>query len=336
MTQLDAYRRDEERESRLASADAEDLFAEMQPAQPEEVHEEPVYLQLVEPVKVEAKTAQDEDVAAHEENSIVNLHEAITEHASPTLALPTMTSSSSSVWSVSITVPPSFSKSPATAESGGVRTSPTSSIHVDDLQSDDIHDKLVYPTAAQHESAPKSTTLTGPSSLNSQQSAPLQTAISPVTQSTSTAASSPHVSVTIETLEPELARADKTDSAARTTGSNGDRRHTSASSHAPQSPPKASSSGPSLIYRTVNSGQQQATASPARRNESKPQVIYTHGHHSTHQPNESIYGTIMKRLLALEVNSTLSTTYLEEQSRMVWDTFRRIEDRLLTMEKTVS
>jgi len=44
----------------------------------------------------------------------------------------------------------------------------------------------------------------------------------------------------------------------------------------------------------------------------------------------------MKRLLALEVNSTLSTTYFEEQSRMVWETFRRIEDRLANMEKTVS
>lgn len=95
---------------------------------------------------------------------------------------------------------------------------------------------------------------------------------------------------------------------------------------------RTATSSPSLVYRSP----QQAVTPAVRRNDTKPQVIYTHAHNVNHQPNESIYGTIMKRLLALEVNATLSTTYLEEQTRMVWETFRRIEDRLTSMEKAVS
>lgn len=75
----------------------------------------------------------------------------------------------------------------------------------------------------------------------------------------------------------------------------------------------------------------------ARRNETRqpaPQVIYTHA--SNPQPNESIYGTIMKRLLALEFNSTLTTTYIEEHTRTVWSALRRIEDKILNLEKSVS
>lgn len=67
-----------------------------------------------------------------------------------------------------------------------------------------------------------------------------------------------------------------------------------------------------------------------------PQVVYTQMHSSQPQPNESIYGTIMKRLMALEVNTTLSTAYVDEHSRMVWETFRRIEERLHGMERSVS
>jgi hypothetical protein len=74
-----------------------------------------------------------------------------------------------------------------------------------------------------------------------------------------------------------------------------------------------------------------------RRNDTRttqPQVIYTHP--SQPQPNESIYGTIMKRLLALEVNSTLSTGYIEEHTRFVWESFRRIEEKLSGIEHSVS
>lgn len=73
-----------------------------------------------------------------------------------------------------------------------------------------------------------------------------------------------------------------------------------------------------------------------RRNETRQplgQVIYTHASHP--QPNESIYGTIMKRLVALEFNSTLTTTYIEEHTRTVWSALKRIEDKMLNLEKSV-
>ena len=74
-----------------------------------------------------------------------------------------------------------------------------------------------------------------------------------------------------------------------------------------------------------------------RKNETRqpaPQVVYTHA--SNPHPNESIYGTIMKRLLALEFNTTLTTSYMEEHTRTVWSAFRRIEEKIMNLEKTVS
>ena len=66
-----------------------------------------------------------------------------------------------------------------------------------------------------------------------------------------------------------------------------------------------------------------------------PQVVYTHAHATHSHANDTIYGTIMKRLTALEVNMTLSTAYLDEHTRLVWATFRKIEDRLAGIERSV-
>ncbi|GAA98991.1 uncharacterized protein L969DRAFT_51228 [Mixia osmundae IAM 14324] len=45
------------------------------------------------------------------------------------------------------------------------------------------------------------------------------------------------------------------------------------------------------------------------------------------QPGESIYGTIMKRLSALEHNASLSMRYIEEQGKMLREAFARVETR---------
>ena len=98
---------------------------------------------------------------------------------------------------------------------------------------------------------------------------------------------------------------------------------------------KSETTAPSVVYRTVPTPASQAHQQ-AKRNDTRPppQIVYTHG--SNPQPNESIYGTIMKRLMSLEVNSTLSTAYIEEQSKIVWTALRRIDDKLGGIEKSVS
>ena len=103
----------------------------------------------------------------------------------------------------------------------------------------------------------------------------------------------------------------------------------------PRATPKSETTTPSVVYRTVPTPASQSPPQ-AKRNDTRPppQIVYTHG--SNPQPNESIYGTIMKRLMSLEVNSTLSTAYIEEQSRIVWTALRRIDDKLGGIEKSVS
>lgn len=105
--------------------------------------------------------------------------------------------------------------------------------------------------------------------------------------------------------------------------------HTSSSSST--SSPKPAASG--AYYRAV-------TAVPVKRNDTRShpppaQVIYTHSQNNHGHANESIYATIAKRLTALEVNATLSRRYLEEQTRLISATFRRIEDRLTGIERSV-
>lgn len=331
MTQLDAYRRDEERESRLASADEQDLFAEMEPDLSEQSWEEPVYLQLVEPVKMGAHILEgDEALSVQEESSTDDPNQAVAKDTSHTYAASTTILSSTSLWSLSITVPPSFAKTPEPTEAVDSKTSEIVHAFVDKLQSDD-DERRPFPSVARTASATEATNAPRQSSQSLQQDFRSQTSDSRLSQPSPTLEAPSLDNVRPET-QSESSKADKAVESSHAAHSS-----SSTTPHgAPSSLKSSSSSTPSLVYRTVNNAQQQASASPARRNESRPQIIYTHAHHSTHQPNESIYGTIMKRLLALEVNSTLSTTYFEEQSKIVWDTFRRIEDRLLAMEKTVS
>ena len=96
-----------------------------------------------------------------------------------------------------------------------------------------------------------------------------------------------------------------------------------------------------LSSRNILTAQPQGSSQQKRNDTRTPQtaqqqVVYTHSHVNQPQPNESIYGTIMKRLLSLEVNATLSTAYFEEHTKFVWSTFRRIEDRLGNMERSVN
>jgi hypothetical protein len=345
LTQLDAYRRDEERESRLATADEQELFAEMEQIQPELPQEEPVYLQLVASVHVEPKTESFEPVdqiqTKEETSDVANTEEPPQVSLSRTVSA--QITQAPPVSSRSITVPPSYSSPIFTQSESSIGTS-DSAVTRRASTSEHVDTTLGSSSATQEQSSGqsakeakisalpstrKSTVVATPLASASISQAPLITVAAPPTSPTHDV--SRGGSSAANNTSTTLDRASQTPIKSNSTSI----RSSAPSMNASRPSSKIPGTSPSLTYRTVSNGPQQATASPARRNDSKPQVIYTHGHHSSHQPNESIYGTIMKRLLALEVNSTLSTTYLEEQSRMVWETFRRIEDRLSNMENTV-
>ena len=307
LTQLDAYRRDEERQNRLATSEDGDLFPPIEAIQPEVIQEEPVYLKPVDPVKIQARKEEGVEITtAPEKDSPSTI---LAESVAPETSLE---------WSRSVSVPPIYA---STTQSSGTVTFSGSSMSDSQTKQADVS-----PLAK--EASRSSTTSVSPAAIT-----PIErsaTSLESKEASTSAQATN-HKSAsdsptTVQPSQSPIATSDKP-AQTRTTSSE---QPTSDKSEARTTTKKAVAT-PSLVYRSA----QQATASP-RRNDSKPQVVYTHAHNTNHQPNESIYGTIMKRLLALEVNATLSTGYLEEQSRVVRETFRRIEDRLSNMEKTVS
>lgn len=316
LTQLDAYRRDEERQNRLATfEDAEEIFAQMEQVQPEIIQEEPVYLQLVEPVKVHAQERQESGVAPIDTAPITSTEELSIMPSSMLSTKP------SSTWSLSVSVPPKYASTTQTIKPQSAppeAADKPAQVLVTQVSSPSVNVITASPTSAAH--TPHDTIL-GTSSVSKESkdaptTVPRATSIPKGTSASVSQVTGSTTDVLDKPTESWTAPANSSPS--------------NTLSNLPQS--KKASSSPSLVYRSA-----QSPAPPAaRRNDSKPQVIYTHAHNANHQPNESIYGTIMKRLVALEVNATLSTTYLEEQSRVVRETFRRIEDRLTNMEKTVS
>ncbi|KAK9895180.1 hypothetical protein P389DRAFT_180779 [Cystobasidium minutum MCA 4210] len=310
LTQLDAYRRDEERQNRLATSEEGELFAEIEPVQPEITQEEPVYLQLVDPVKIQPRM-NEVTPASPSEASAVSAAESPS-----TMIAPASASEAPQTWSRSISVPPVYA---STTQSPVPVTAAVSS------QSDGQTGKVETLISSEMPSTSVPLQTQSAVSLSDSGSGTSENKGSGIPKSEPARKQSNDATISVHPSQSPTAVVDRP-SETRTASSG----QTTSDQPEPLSTTKKASSSPSLVYRSA----QQPSASPARRNDSKPQVIYTHAHSANHQPNESIYGTIMKRLLALEVNATLSTAYLEEQSRVVRETFRRVEDRLSNMEKT--
>jgi hypothetical protein len=317
LTQLDAYRRDEEIQNRLANADEDELLAQIDPVEAAvPIEQETVYLQLVEAGNVQSRDAEPlEDV--HKDDlayqhisqqtttvdaqvsypSELPLHSSTNTYVSTTLPVGRASSTEVNAPPTALTsLPRTTCRTEADATNSVGRTTGTSSQYYE-----------------ANSSVPTSITASVPLSIALSEDVTFKE--TPIPSGTSISAKIAGVSST-----PIAQDSSNT---------------TISTQRSASGPAKPSATSASLVYRTVTTNSNQAPAAPARRNDSKPQVVYSHVHANTHQPNESIYGTIMKRLMALEVNGTLSTAYVEEQSKMVWDTFRKIEDRLSSMEKSV-
>lgn len=329
LTQLDAYRRDEDNKNRLADADEEELLAHFDyvpqlPAEKEEV----VYLKLVD---AEPRTS------LHPPSKISNQpdHPAVESTQEPFVDTPSATleqslTSSQAIWSTSISVPPSatvkslsMSAAEASQESPTATSDATSAESATSSLADDhtiTKPPLAHSTTASQSSFSPASASASPSESSS------------VLADTGSQLPRENSSVNLGPDEYNATSQSNTVSEASPVGTQKSIESISKEMHKRT----ASTELSPIVYKTVSAQANQAAYTPSsRRNDSRAQVIYTHNQGSHPQPNESIYGTIMKRLLALEVNTTLSTAYVEEHSRMVWETFRRIEERLTNIEKSV-
>jgi len=376
LTNLDAYRRDQEREKLLAEASEDDLLQIIEQPEIERLEDETVYLQLVDastaPVSVNTKwTSEAAELEATRQylppaHTISEILETVETSVSMSMstsskasqngvsALPEYTDQSLSSTPVSGSTPGSaFTASSSWLSASIVRTALATSPPSDASArkdprtialatsvppSKDLYKESSMRSAisshSRNDLGGSDFTVARPSSsdndirtpdlTNSEQSSDHVAAVSTPVGSTdgSSRSSQSKVSASVTSVDLRC----KSEGSIMPTMTAG----------AVSLKPVSSKSLPPLTYKTVATASVQPPTQN-RRNDTRStqsQVIYTHP--SQPQPNESIYGTIMKRLLALEVNSTLSTAYIEEHTRFVWESFRRIEEKLSGIEHSVS
>ena len=372
LTQLDAYRRDQEMENRLAEASEEELLqqVEISDGQLVEQQAETHYLHLVgESTAVPSKedelpmVSKPVDVSAHldvGESAVsspqsasvacINSHTSSDVKSSPgsetlmstsTTAGKTTSDSRSQLTddrSVIQSLPTSHAVTPSLSSAANhLSTSLVSSANIDRPLSSTAASLPKYlPSDLAASSTAIDTLVAAPESSSGQEKSTSTLALTAM--QTSLASKQTQSAPLTQLSTPTVTLVPRSPAVSATSSTN----VLNATSSPVPSPSRTSfSNATSLSYRSAASTPSYSQPQQ-RRNDSRPahpaqhQVLYTHSHASHPQPNESIYGTIMKRLLSLEVNATLSTAYIEEHTKFVWETFRRIEDRLGGIEKSVS